>query len=323
MIYDWRTRESHQRLADQEARLLEQFVDQFCSRPRVVEYHEELAVEVDHDDHALVPHGRALGGKVALVTGGSRGIGRAIAIRLAREGANMVLNYRSDEVAARETADAVASAGGQAILAAGDVTRVETASKLVAEATARFGTLDILVNNVGEFFFKPLDQTTRLEWDGVLASNLSSVQFLCQAALPVLRKTQGTIINIALSPVSQVRAAANVGAYAISKTGVLVLTRTLAAEQAAHGVRINSVSPGLIDNGFLPPAQKLWMQKRVPMGRLGTPEEVADAVVFLTSPSASYISGANLAVAGGWDWEDRPPHDDGEVRSLFMEAAHE
>jgi NAD(P)-dependent dehydrogenase (short-subunit alcohol dehydrogenase family) len=125
------------------------------------------------------------------------------------------------------------------------------------------------------------------------------------------------VTNIGLSPVHLVRGAPNLAAYTIAKTGIVILSRTLAVEEAPYGIRVNCVSPGLIDNGMLAPEQEKWMRERVPAGRLGTAEEVAEAVAFLFSDRASYISGANLSVSGGWDWEDRPTEHDGHVSGLF------
>jgi NAD(P)-dependent dehydrogenase (short-subunit alcohol dehydrogenase family) len=256
-------------------------------------------------------------GKKALVTGASRGIGRGIACALASQGAAVAINYRCDREAAEETAAEIIRDGGVAHCFQADVSVEPEARRLTAEAGDRLGGLDILVNNVGAFFFAPLDNTSFDDWDRVLKSNLFSCFYLCKAALPVLRGHGSAIVNLGLSPLDRIRGAPNVGAYSVAKAGVLVLTRTLAVEEASHGVRINCVSPGLIDNGHLPGEQKQWMEARVPMGRLGTIDEVAQAVVFLVSDSASYISGANVSVSGGWDWEDRPTAYDGLFDSDF------
>ncbi len=263
-----------------------------------------------------------LAGGIALVTGASRGIGRGIALTLAEHGCDLVINYRSNRAAAEATAAAAVAQGRRALAVQADVTQPEAATALLQEAEERLGPVDILVNNVGDFFFKPLLATTVAEWHEVLNSNLSSVFYLCQAALPAMRaRGHGRIVNIGLSPVHLVRAAANVAVYSIAKTGVVILTRSLAVEEAAHGITVNCVSPGLVDNGYLPPEQELWMRRRVPMGRLGTPQEIGNAVAFLVSDLAAYISGANLAVAGGWDWEDRPLGHDPIVQELFVGPA--
>jgi len=252
------------------------------------------------------------------VTGGSRGIGRAIAIELARQGAVVVINYVKNREAAERTLEEIHSAGGQAICVQADVCDADEVRSLMQATVEYLDGLDILVNNVGEFFFNPVDRTTQADWERVLSSNLSSVFLLCTAALPWMRRGGGgCIVNIGLSPVDRVRGAPNLAAYSIAKTGVLILSRSLAVEEAAHQIRVNCVSPGLIDNGYLPPDQKMWMEKRVPMGRLGKVEEVAQAVSFLASDQASYISGANLTVSGAWDWEDRPTDQDSLVEHLF------
>ncbi|WP_138505982.1 SDR family NAD(P)-dependent oxidoreductase [Nostoc sp. PA-18-2419] len=261
-----------------------------------------------------------LSGRVALVTGSSRGIGKAIALSLAQQGANVAINYNTNEDAAIEVVKQIQTLGGQAISVKADVSVSEASDTLVNTVIEQFGVIDILVNNVGEFFFKPLNVMNHHEWHYVLNSNLSSVYYLCHAVLPKMRtRGQGRIINIGLSPTYLVRGAPNIAAYAIAKTGVLILTRSLAVEEAANNITVNCVSPGLIDNGHLPSEQKEWMQKRVPMGRLGLPEEVAEAIAFLASDSASYISGANIAVAGAWDWEDRLTNHDQDVHNLFVE----
>jgi NAD(P)-dependent dehydrogenase (short-subunit alcohol dehydrogenase family) len=256
--------------------------------------------------------------RVAIVTGSSRGLGRAIAICLAKCGIDVAVNYRHDEESAYETADRIRSLGRRVIVSRGDLTSPGAADNLIRSTQNDLGEVDIVVNNVGEFFFKRVSEMNYDEWRYVLESNLSSVFFMCRAVLPGMqRRMQGQIINIGLSPTYMIRGAPSIAAYAIAKTGVVVLTRTLAVEEARHNIRVNCVSPGLIDNGYLPPEQKKWMEKRVPLGRLGTPEDVANAVAFLTSEKATYISGANLAVSGAWDWEDRPTGWDEDVRSLF------
>lgn len=260
-----------------------------------------------------------LSGQTAVVTGSSRGIGRAIALCLARHGADVVVNYHSNKDAAEEVTAQIQALGRKAVAVAADVSAAEGAAALIDAAGGQFGAVDILVNNVGDFFFKPLGLMGHDEWRHVMESNLSSVYYACHAALPGMReRKRGRIINIGLSTVYQVRAATNVAAYSIAKTGVLILTRSLAVEEAPNGINVNCVSPGLIDTGYMPPEMIEWMRKRVPLGRLGRPEEVAEAVAFLASGKADYISGANLAVSGAYDWEDRPTTYDSEVHNLFL-----
>jgi NAD(P)-dependent dehydrogenase (short-subunit alcohol dehydrogenase family) len=258
-----------------------------------------------------------LKGKKALVTGASRGIGKTIALELARHGADVAVNYRCSLAEANDTVRGVEATGSSGWAIQADVTIEEDAKRLVQQATQYMGSIDILVNNTGEFFFGPMMQTTTEDFNRVLQSNLSSVFHMCKAVIPGMSGQGGSIVNIGLSPVDRVRGAANVGVYSIAKTGVLILTRTLAVEVAQAGIRMNFVSPGLIDNGHLPVAQAEWMRERVPFGRLGTSAEVAAAVIFLVSPAASYISGSGLEVSGAWDWLNRPVDHDSIVGDLF------
>jgi 3-oxoacyl-[acyl-carrier protein] reductase len=159
-----------------------------------------------------------------------------------------------------------------------------------------------------------------LEWDTVLKSNLSSAFYLFRAAHSYLRHSvTPSFVCIGLSPADGVRAAVNVGAYAVAKLALQMFTRTLAAEVASEGIRVNLVAPGLIDNGHLPEAQRTWMAKRVPAGRLGHVEDVASAVHFLISDEARYINGATLAVSGGWDWLDRDATHDSLIHETFTQ----
>jgi NAD(P)-dependent dehydrogenase (short-subunit alcohol dehydrogenase family) len=255
----------------------------------------------------------------ALVTGAARGIGRAIAEAFGEAGWDVAVNYRSSEEDAAEVVERIRGRGRKAVAVAADVTDPDGAAGAIAEAEERLGPIEALVNNVGDFFFKPLAAMSHAEWQHVLDSNLSSAFLTSRAVLPGMRRrARGCIVNIGLSPVHLVRGAPNVAAYAVAKTGVVVMTLTMATEEAPYGVRVNCVSPGLIDTGYLPPEQAEWMRKRVPMGRLGRPEEVADAVLFLVSERASYVSGANLTVSGGWDWQNRPTDHDGDVTRLFL-----
>jgi NAD(P)-dependent dehydrogenase (short-subunit alcohol dehydrogenase family) len=256
--------------------------------------------------------------RIAVVTGSASGIGRALALRIAQTGADVVVNYRNDESGADQVVASVRELGCRSIKVRADLTEEDAADVLISATLSEFGSCDILVNNVGDFWLGTVADTPASQWRYILDSNLNSVYYLSQRALPGMRERGwGRIVNIGLSPVHLVRGAPNLSAYAIAKTGVLILSRSLAAEEAKYGITVNCVSPGLIDNGHLPPAQLAWMLARVPMGRLGRPEEVAHAVAFLTSDEASYISGANIAVGGAWDWEDRPVGHDQQVSGLF------
>lgn len=258
---------------------------------------------------------------VALVTGASSGIGSVIAEAVAGAGWDVAVNYRSNATAAEEVVNRIGARGRRAVAVQADVSRPDEAQAAVDTTRERLGPVDVVVNNVGEFYFKPLAAMTPQEWRLVIDSNLSSAFYVCRAVLPEMRRRRrGRVVNVGLSPVSPlVRGAPNVAAYAIAKTGITVLTSSLAVEEAPYGIAVNCVSPGLIDNGHLPSEQAGWMAKRVPMGRLGRAEEVADAVVYLLSERASYVSGTNLTVSGGWDWLTRPTDHDNDVTGLFLE----
>jgi NAD(P)-dependent dehydrogenase (short-subunit alcohol dehydrogenase family) len=261
----------------------------------------------------------SLEGCLALVTGSSRGIGRAIALRLAADGADVAINYRAQENLAASLIHEIRTLGRSAVAIKADVADIADAENLVRHVEASLGVPDIVVNNVGEFALSPVAKTPPEMWRAVLDSNLNSVYHVCWFVLPLMRAHGGgSIVNVGLGPAHMIRGAPNIAAYSIAKTGVIIFSKTLAIEEAANGIRANCVSPGLIDNGSLPVEQENWMAKRVPMGRLGRPEEVAAAISFLVSPAASYISGANLEVTGAWDWQDRRSDFDAEVYELFV-----
>lgn len=245
-----------------------------------------------------------LTGKVALVTGGGRGIGRAAALRLAEAGAAVALAARSeDELEA--VAGEIASAGGQAVALPRDVSTDGAAADLVDRTRAAFGGLDVLVNAAG---ISPVyTRTERLDvgdWDAILNVNLRAAFLLCQAAgSAMLEQGSGTIVNVA--SIGATVALPRLAAYTASKAGLVALTRVLAIEWADRGVRVNAVAPafvetrmseGLLSHATLGPATIA----KTPIGRAGTPEEVADAVLFLASDRAAYTTGSVLFVDGGW-----------------------
>lgn len=256
---------------------------------------------------------------VALVTGGGRGIGRAISERLASLGYTVVVNYVSDAAAAEDVAKSLDAKGFVAHPMRADVCSPDAVADLYARIDRDLGERPaVVVNNVGEFGLSTVHDTGVERWNRIIDSNLNSAFYVTREALPAMRRRRhGHIVFIGMAATLRIRGAANVAAYAIAKTGVAVLARTLAAEEAAYGIRTNCVAPGLIDNGYLPPEQAAWMVGRVPSGRLGRPEEIADAVAFLISDQARYVSGATLSVSGGWDWDNRKPDHDAGVERLF------
>jgi 3-oxoacyl-[acyl-carrier protein] reductase len=240
-----------------------------------------------------------LSGRVAIVTGASRGIGRAIAQQLARQGAIVIAAARGEN--ARPAVEEIESAGGRAEVLALDVTEQGAAERAVAEVLERHSRIDILVNNAGITRDQLLLRMKREDWDGVLATNLTAAFTLTQAVLkPMVRQHGGRIICI--SSVVGMTGNAGQANYAASKAGLIGFTKSLALEVGSRGITANVVAPGLIETemtrAMTDKARDEWASK-IPLRRLGTPADVASAVCFLASDEASYITGHVLAVNGG------------------------
>ena len=243
-----------------------------------------------------------LKGKVALVTGGARDIGRATSLLLAKSGASVVVNYNSSGDRARAACDEIRAAGGRAVAVQADVTRIEDIRRLFQEASAAFGRLDILVNNAGGLLArKALGEMDMAFWDEVMSLNLRSVAFVTQAALPHMADG-GAIVNLS-SLAARDGGGPGSTAYAAAKGGVLTLTRGLSKELAPRKIRVNCVSPGMIDttfhDTFTKPEARKATAARTTIGREGTPDDVAKAIVFLASDASSYINGESIEINGG------------------------
>ena len=239
--------------------------------------------------------------KVALVTGGSRGIGRAIAIALAERGARVAVNYVANAEAAAAVVEEIAGAGGQAIAIQGDVSQAEDAKRLVNETLAQFDGLHILVNNAGLTKDDLLLRMSEEAWDRVMEVDLRGA-FLCTKAAirPLIRQRWGRIINIA--SVAGMVGNAGQANYAAAKAGLIGFTKAIAKEVASRKVTANAIAPGLVRTAMtadLTEAQETAVLQLVPLGRMATPEEIAPAVVFLASEEAAYITGHVLAIDGG------------------------
>jgi acetoacetyl-CoA reductase/3-oxoacyl-[acyl-carrier protein] reductase len=242
-----------------------------------------------------------LDGKKALVTGASRGLGRAIALRLAEEGAHVALNYRSGEQQARELADEIAARGGPpTLIIRADVSIKEEARSLVARVLEQWGRLDILVNNAGITRDKSMKKLTDDDWDEVIRTNLNSVYYCTSAAMKAMTEQKfGRVINIS----SFVGQAGNFGQtnYSASKGGIIAFTKSAAIELAKYNVTVNSLAPGFTETDMLAkvaPNVREQILAKIPMGRFGKPEEIASAVAFLCS-EGDYITGQQINVNGG------------------------
>lgn len=239
--------------------------------------------------------------RVALVTGGSRGIGRAIAVSLATTGATVVVNYRGNQAAADETVAAIESAGGKAVAIQADVANGEDVDRLFKDVLERFGRIDVLVNNAGITRDTLMLRMKDEDWDAVMDTNLRGL-FLCtRAALrPMTRARWGRIINIT----SVVGLMGNAGQanYAAAKAGIIGFSKSVAREIGSRSITVNAVAPGFIDTeltAVLGPETREALTKQIPLGRLGTPEDVAGLVTFLASEQAAYITGQTFNSDGG------------------------
>jgi 3-oxoacyl-[acyl-carrier protein] reductase len=243
----------------------------------------------------------SLSNRVAIVTGSGRGIGRAIALRLAEAGANVVVNDIGDGKPVEAVIREIKAMGRQALPVLADVSSASEVERLVGETTSAYGRLDILVNNAGIARDQLLLRMTEEEWDRVISVDLKSV-FLCTRAVlkHMVKQRWGRIISIA----SIVGIVGNPGQanYASAKAGIIGFTRTIAKEVASRGITVNAIAPGFIETEMTQRLKEEWreeLKKRIPLGRLGSPGDVAEAVAFLASEEAGYITGQVLAVDGG------------------------
>jgi 3-oxoacyl-[acyl-carrier protein] reductase len=242
-----------------------------------------------------------LEGRGALVTGGSRGIGRAICLELAAQGAAVAVNYHTTPAGAHEVVEQIRAAGGKATAISGDVSDGEQAAALVKQAVDELGGLDILVNNAGITRDGLLMRMSEDDWDAVHRTNLRGAFLVTKAALrPMLRARGGRIINI--SSVVGVMGNAGQANYAAAKAGLIGFTRAVAREVSSRGITVNAVAPGFIETDIIKGMSDEaveWAKGQIPLGRMGTAGDIAPLVAFLASPGAGYITGQCIHVDGG------------------------
>jgi 3-oxoacyl-[acyl-carrier protein] reductase len=239
--------------------------------------------------------------RVAVITGGVKGIGRAITLDLAAQGWSIALAYRTSEQEASETAKGITERGGTALAVRCDVSDPAAARSLIHQVEQTWGRIDALINCAGPYHRVNLLEETVDGWNEMFANNLHPIFYLAQAVAPGMKtRRYGRIITFSMANADQMVAQPDVTAHYIAKAGVLILTRTLAKLLAPHGITVNAISPGFIDSGSAPPGELAGMAKRIPAGYIGEVKDTVAAVRFLLSDDARYITGANIQVSGGW-----------------------
>ncbi len=237
-----------------------------------------------------------LDGRRALVTGAARRTGRALALALAEQGADVAIHYRSSEEEARRVADEIQTLGQRSTVVQADLTDAEATARAVTEADRAIGPLDTLVNNVGAIIWKHLDELTPEEWRTSLDGTVTATWITCREILPILRRQGfGRIVNILDADADSLAPALLATPYKIGKAGGLILTKSLAKSEGIHGITVNALSPGVLED-----SDKAVPLERIPAGRPGTYEDLAGALLFCVDRDSSYLNGAHIKVSGGY-----------------------
>jgi len=239
--------------------------------------------------------------RVALITGGAKGIGRAIALDLADQGWSVAICYRTSEREAKETIDAIEKKGARGLQAKCDVSYPSAAGDLVKHVEKEFGRIDALINCAGPYHRVNILDETIEGWHSMFDNNLHPVFYLSKAVAPGMKERKwGRIINFSMANADKLSAQSEITAHYIAKAGILILTRSLARTLAPFGITVNAISPGFINSGSAPEEELSKMVKMIPAGYVGNLKDAVEAARFLLSEEASYINGANIHLSGGW-----------------------
>ncbi len=239
--------------------------------------------------------------RVALISGGARGIGRGVALDLAKEGWGVAIAYRTSQQEAGDLQQTIEAQGGHALALQSDVSKPESVNNLIQTVEGKWGRIDALINGAGPYHRVPLMEETPEGWSEMLTNNLDPVFFLAKAVAPGMKKRKfGRIISFGMANADKMEAQPHVTAHYIAKAGVLILTRTLAKILAPDGITVNAISPGFIDSGSAPPDELAGMAKKIPAGYIGSVNDAVQAVRYFLSEEARYVTGANLHLSGGW-----------------------
>ncbi|MBD3375610.1 SDR family oxidoreductase [candidate division KSB1 bacterium] len=239
--------------------------------------------------------------RVIIITGGHSGLGKALTTHLAAQGADLIILYRNNHTAAQEIIKIGKQHNRSIQTLQIDVTDYKQVLAGFDDIIKTHPRIDALINCVGDFMNRPLDLTGIDDWHRMLDSNLNSVFYCCKAILPTMRKQKyGRIITMGVANADRIQAYSNVVPYAIAKTGVLIFTKSLARQEARHGITVNAISPGLFDNEKITDNEIIEQSKKIPLGKVGTGKDLLGALNFLLSDQAEYVTGCNLVVSGGW-----------------------